>query len=380
MTTLQRLLKYPHSAVFDKDPDADLALRVRHADGARWEVADDVLTVRAGALVRTYDLAAMNVGQLAAALVSDGFEVPYVGDTARSALALVEGAGDQAESNGDHLTVFNSLLWALLSGYAGVVRAAELSVAQALRQMVVLTAEGEFLDLWGALYGVPRWPAESDAHYAPRIIREVGRVRVNGHGIEDAIKDATGYDVRIEEPWTELFILDESTLSGPHRLYDGEHYGYHLIRPSTREIVDWDAVMAVVNRNRAAGVLVADLRSTHGAHVDAEIAGLIHAVRIRDDRAAVPYIDTALLDYGEISDVAILNHAARHIRTVLHYSGSEADPAWYVIHALHSRTFRTYYVDVEYVSQFWPDVFAWEVFTGPWTDSTLIAAKHTRTS
>ena len=32
-TTLQRLLKYPHAAVFDKDPLAELAIRVRHDDG-----------------------------------------------------------------------------------------------------------------------------------------------------------------------------------------------------------------------------------------------------------------------------------------------------------------------------------------------------------
>ena len=31
-TTLQRLLKYPHAAVFDKDPLAELAIRVRHDD------------------------------------------------------------------------------------------------------------------------------------------------------------------------------------------------------------------------------------------------------------------------------------------------------------------------------------------------------------
>lgn len=262
-TTLQRLLASTHSAVFDKDPDAELALRVRHASGSVWSVADEVLTVRAGTNApKTYNLSQYTVGQLATALVADGFDVPMVSPAwvSRSALALVEGGGDQNTSNGDHVSAFTSLLWAVMSGYGGAVRAANVQVGQALRQMIMTQAEGEWLDVWGTLYGVGRKQAELDAAYQIRMAREVFRRRVNARAIELAIRDETGWDVRIDEPWRELFRLDESTLSGGFKFYDGDHVGYHLIRPEALDNVDWDVVLPIIERNKPAGVLVVDQR------------------------------------------------------------------------------------------------------------------------
>jgi len=263
MTTLQRLIASTHSAVFDKAPGAELALRVRHTDGAVWSIADEVLTVRAGAAVPvTFNLALYTVAGLAAALVSAGFQVPAVSSSwaARPALALIEGDGDQAVTNGDHLTAFTSLLWAIMSGYGGEVRAAEYQVGQALRQMVITQAEGEWLDIWGTLYGVDRKQTELDAALQIRLRREVFRRRVNAHAIEIAIMDETGWDVRIEEPWRELFRLDESTLSGGYKFYDGDTVGYHLIRPEALDQVDWSIVLPIIERNKPAGVIVVGQR------------------------------------------------------------------------------------------------------------------------
>lgn len=263
MTTLQRLIASTHSAVFDKAPGAELALRVRHADGAVWSIADEVLTVRAGAAAPVrFALGDYTVAGLAAALVTAGFQVPTVSSAwaARSALALIEGDGDQAASNGDHVNAYTSLLWVVMAGYGGEVRAAAYQVGQALRQMVITQAEGEWLDIWGTLYGVDRKQVEDDAALQIRLRREVFRRRVNARAIEIAIMDETGWDVRIEEPWRELFRLDESTLSGGFKFYDGDTVGYHLIRPEALDQVDWSIVLPIIERNKAAGVIVVGQR------------------------------------------------------------------------------------------------------------------------
>lgn len=260
-TTLQRLLKYPHSAVFEKSPAAELALRVRHDLGAKWSVADGQLSVAVAGTTWEYDLAQHTIGSLADALVADGFDIPFRASRYASygALALVEGEGCQARSNGDHLSVFTSPLWAIMGGYAGEIREAEYQKDQALRQMVIWQSEGEWLDLWGALYSVARLDGESDEDYAARIPKEAFRIRVNGLAIEKAIKDYTGYDVEIREPWKWLFRLDESALSGAHHFPDGRYYSYFTIHPVARDGgVDWHRVLQIIHRNRAAGIDVYD--------------------------------------------------------------------------------------------------------------------------
>ena len=372
MTVLQRLLKHPHSAAFDKEPGAELALQIRHPDGAVWKVADEVLVVAAGAIERTYRLGDYTLAGLAFALAADGFEVPTLSSqwASRSALVLVEGDGDQGVSNGDHLSAFTSILWALLSGYADGVREAEYQVAQALRQMVITQAEGEWLDLWGMLYATPRLPGESDAAYAPRIPREAFRIRVNARAIELAIRDATGSDVRIEEPWNEIFTLDQSLLSGPDRLYSGLTSGYHLIRPVARTSVDWDAVLKVINRNRAAGVLVINAVVTRISWVDGSLGHAVDAILRRLFPTEARYQDRALLDYMDIEDTSVPNHPALHRRTIRRMSGSSvptlswSDVPWlpvswaapsYIVRGKHSRSFRSYGSAVSYRSSYWAD-------------------------
>lgn len=379
-TVLQRLLKYPHSAVFDVDPGESLALRVRHPDGARWSIADEVLTVAAGAVSRTYQLADKTVSQLAAALVADGFEVPQLSSewSERSALVLAEGSGDQGASNGDHISAFTSILWALLSGYSGELRMAAHQIVQALRQMVLHQAEMEWLDLWGTLYGVPRKDGEMDAAYAPRIVREVLRLRVNAHGIEQAILDETGADVRIEEPWKDLFILDHSTLSGPHRLYDGVQYGYHLIRPVAREPADPLLVLPVIHRNRPAGVSVLEMRGVYVSRVFAPEPQIASKITHLVQGEAV-YEDRALLDFMAIEDTSVRNYEPIHLRILVRRDQVIVDPASYSATAKHTSTYRIFRGVASYDSRYWSDE-SWIRVGGDWDDSTIAHAGHVRLS
>lgn len=372
-TVLQRLLKYPHSAVFDLDPAASLALRLRHPAGARWSISDEVLTATAGGQDYVYPLADVTVGQLAAALVADGFTVPTLSTqwAGRSALVLAEGSGDEGQSNGDRVHAFTSILWALLAGYAAELRIAEAQVKQALRQMVLHQSELEWLDLWGTLYGVPRNDGEQDAAYGPRIIREVLRLRVSGHGIEKAIHDETGADVRIEEPWRDLFILDQSALSGHHRIYDGEKYGYHLIRPVALEPVDSRIVMPIVDRNRAAGITVLDMRGLYSVHIDAGVSGESVCSNEHLATGQMRYEDRVLLDFMLVEDVPILNHEARHLRIPMRRSQVVIDPAEYVVSAAHFSTYRIIRSGVEYSSRYWSED-TWLRMGGDWDDTTIV--------
>lgn len=398
-TTLQRLLKYPHNAVFDVEPGASLALRIRHPNGARWAIADEVLTVTVGAVGHVYQLGSFNVGQLAAALVADGFEVPTLSDEwiVRSALVLAEGGGDQGESNGDHVYAFTSILWALMTGYAGEVRAAAHQVVQALRQMVLPQAELEWLDLWGALYGVPRLSGELDEAYAPRIEKEAFRIRVSVGGIEQAIIDATGWDVRIEEPWKEIFTLDQSMLSGPDRFYDGDRYGYHLIRPFTRDNVDWAVVLPIIDRNRAAGVLVIGSEHSNGGYVAAPEANVYAGIHVVAT-GGVLYEDRVFLDYMAIEDVALINHPILHQQERRHadmaenlaagwgtfengtwaWSGAGWSMLPYFAQFEHQRDYRTIYFDVRYAGQSWADTPGNWNQERSWNSDVFLYFGHTR--
>jgi hypothetical protein len=386
-TALQRLLKYPHSAVFDLSPASELAFRLQHPSGASWVIADRVLTATAGALTVTHDLRQYTVGGLAAALVTDGFTVESLSSkfSGMSAVVLVEGSGNQSLSNGDHITGFTSILWVLLSGYANEVLAADEQVRQALLQMVIGTAEGEWLDLWAALYGVPRLPLEPDAALRARIPLEAFRARNNARAIELAIRDATGFDVRIEEPWREIFQLDNSELSGSAKFQDGQRVGHHLIQPVARSTVNWTAVNTVIERNRAAGVISLPPLITHTSLVDGA-AGHVTRLGVLRQRSVAVLLDGGnMLDTNLVlSDGAgiVLNHPAlfsvREVRRVASHvvvpSQGWIGVTWgvetwqslqYIVHAaLHVRDYRTHYALVEYQQSWerpstWSDIEAW---------------------
>lgn len=258
MTMLSRLLNSLHSAVFDKSPDEVLAFRVRHANGVSWSIADELLTARVGDLAFQYPLAQMTVGQLAGQMLRDGFDVEGMSSemAGLSASVLVEGNGDSRKSNGDRIYGFTNLVYSLLGGFSRELRAAKAQIPEALKQMVITSSEGEWLDLWGKLYNYPRVGDVPDPTYSKAIPEEAFRIRVNAFAIEKAIFDITGKVVHIEEPWEEIFRLDYSKLSGGHKFYDGSTVGYHLIRPVADAAIDWTGIFDIIERNKAAGVLV----------------------------------------------------------------------------------------------------------------------------
>jgi len=187
--------------VFDKASRPVLALRVNADSGVlNWSVADGVLQIQYGAIVTadlTVNLADYTVASLATYLAGvAGLTVPFVDDTGTvaglSARVLVDGSGEQAESNGDHLYAYTSVLWAWMEPIAAELRDASAAIDEMVKQMVPQTAAGEWLDQLGAYYSVDRNTGELDVDYALRIVASVGKPTGNNVAIEQAINTVVG--------------------------------------------------------------------------------------------------------------------------------------------------------------------------------------------
>lgn len=393
-TILNRLTDYPHSAVFDKTPEETLLFRLRHPNGVKWTVADEVMTVNAVTVVNTYNLSLLTVGELASRLTADGYEVTeLVASTAKlTALVILEGEGDQGVSNGDRVLGYTSLMWVLMASYAGVLREVSRQVVQALRQMIITQAEGEWLDLWGKLYGIQRRQGEGDTAYQPRIPKEAFRLRESPIAIEEAVKDITGKTIRIEEPWEDVFRLDTSVLSGPDRFPDGERIGYFFIQPTSAKPIDWTDVLPVIERNRAAGIVTLPPFCRIASHTIAGISGKVDFGIISNHLREMKYEDRALLDYSTIEEQAIINHEAFHGQVVSHYShvvltgwpdapwpDSEWSDSGFIVGSARSRSYRQFLFDVHYTDDLWADV-AWAdaIWEGAVPFEPKIRSAHTR--
>lgn len=186
---------------FRRTPSGTPALRVRY-DGAamRWTIADGVFTtvVTGGfGAALSADLSAYSVTGFAGWLDSQvGYQVAWLTDDpdvlGRSALALADGGGDQDASGGGLLGVQNSLLWAVLSAWARELARAAAQVPALIAQVSLATAEGDWQDLHGEYYAVPRLPGESDVTYRTRIIAETLAPRGNNVVIADSVRKVAG--------------------------------------------------------------------------------------------------------------------------------------------------------------------------------------------
>lgn len=243
---------------FDKSPSPTPALKLS-GDNLTWVVSEESLSVKngAGTTIADIPLNGLSITDLSRALPVPGLGVELTGPlTSLSAHVLIPGSGNTSDPGGGVITGHRSVLWAFLSAYAVELERAKSQVSEAVSQASLHSAQGEWLDFWGSYFGLSRLGLASDEDYRDHIVSEAFRTRVNRYAIEQAVLDLTGSDVAITEPWQSIFRLSHSKLSGSHALHDGLVTGYNLIRPVIPSGADWDAVMAVINRNKAAGVMV----------------------------------------------------------------------------------------------------------------------------
>jgi hypothetical protein len=208
------------SRVYDTTPDPILGLRLSYLSGSMsWTIADDTLTtivVGGMGVSLTIDLSQYTLTTLATYLASQpGYVVLYLDDTgyaSLSALALVPGSSDISVSNGDHLLVARNPTWILFAALAAELTLAKIAIDLMPAEMATTTANGEWLDVLGGYYAVPRQLGEADVQYAPRIPAEVILPRQNNVAIAAALEAATGQNAT---------CTDAPVFGNPEPAFDG---------------------------------------------------------------------------------------------------------------------------------------------------------------
>ena len=258
---LERLVDSVYSAL-DKGPNSLLALRVRHRNGFEWSIANRTLiaSTQRGEQLAIISLRELTISELAARLTRLGCEVLYVSDEIghRSAGVLISGSSANQINEPDLLLAYDSLLWSILDAYAIELEAARDAVDEAIKQLTLSKASGDWLDYWGEYFNIPR-AGRNDADYAQYIADETLRARCNPIAISKAVWDTLGVRIEIEEPVRKLARLSTgSRFDSDDHFYDGRLWGPHLIRPVSRgaQNVKWSRVIPIIERNRPAGVVV----------------------------------------------------------------------------------------------------------------------------
>lgn len=367
---------------FNRDPDSAVAFSLRHWSGLSWAVKDEVLTVYSGngALMCSVELTGLVVNVIAT-LEASGLVVTdvHAGMLDLHASILVDGSGSEPSNIPSEIRAHRSVLWAIISGYAQEVKTAADAVPEAIKQATLSTAEGSWLDYWGGMFGVERPAGQTDPLYLSLIVSETLRARSNKYAIEKAILDATAKTVTIDEPWTRMFTLDVSELSGPDKIKDGETVGRNLIRPMSLTPIDWTDVIPVVRRNRAAGVLVLPPQGRVTAGMSVSLVGVVSTAISRSFTSGIPYGDRVRMDYEAIEDALVLNRDALWIRGVVRFSFANGSLSPVVSWA-HSRAYRFYVTGVKFPSKNWGH-FTWSS-AGEETWASImysVSSGHTRT-
>lgn len=321
------------------------------------------------------------VSDVVAALDAAGVVVTdvHAGMLDLHASVLIDGSGASPTNIPSWIEAHRSVLWAIVSGYAQEVGVASEAVPEAIKQATLSTAEGDWLDFWGIFFGVERPAGMLDPAYLSLIVTETLRARSNRYAIEQAVLDATAHSVQIDEPWTRMFTLDVSTLSGGDKIKDGTSVGRNLIRPVSLAPIDWSEVLPVVHRNRAAGVLVLAPQSRVSANLHFSLAGVVSSALVRSVTNAIQYGDRARLDYDPLEDISILNRPAMWNRRNMWFSFANGTLSP-VISWIHARTYRFYFSFSKFPSKTW-GAFTWaSAGEGTWANITYsVSSGHTRT-
>lgn len=198
MKLTAKLLAFLHR-IFEKDPKSILAIQFSYDGEMNWSVADGTLTttVSGGSGVPlSIDLSQYTIGDLAAHInAQPGYSVTQVTTefSARQARMLLDSQGVQGEA----IFGYTSMLWALIDAIASELTAAKQSIEAMPLQMVISTANDDWLEEWGTRFGIPRNEGEPSSTYAARLAAWIFRVKSNNLALEQIIEEQTGYTVEI---------------------------------------------------------------------------------------------------------------------------------------------------------------------------------------
>lgn len=267
-TMLNRLFSHLHRAVFDTTADELIAFKLDGPAGCSWVAANENfdITFADGRTVH-FDLNDFQIWELISALQFAGMTVTSIHPDALyfSGITMLELSGEAGNPN--PVILYKDILHAIFGAYSREMRIASDQVGQALNQMEIPKADDGFLNQWGTQFGIERGDRTDDV-YRKFIPLEAFRVRINTLAIIATVKDLTGYTIDLEEPWREVFRLDNSALSGSNQFYNNSEVAYFLVRPVSFGTVDWAKIFPIIDRNLAAGVkrIKEDFRGQYGVN------------------------------------------------------------------------------------------------------------------
>lgn len=223
----EKLLGFIYSAL-NKSPERFVAFRAQHTSGAfRYEILNYSFSFYVGeTLVMSGHLQDYTVLSLAEAIGRlNGMSIVYRADShvmAISASVLLDGRGNQAESNGDCFYAYDSPLWTYLESVGKELSAADISIDAMLDQMSLQTADDYWLDYWGEHFGIARTDGELDAAYSKRIVIEVLRPRGNNKAIEAALLERFAQKATVVD--VPMYRSQTNTFNGSYFFNGAPHY------------------------------------------------------------------------------------------------------------------------------------------------------------
>lgn len=134
-------------------------------------------------------------------------------------------------------------------------------------EVCLKTATGEWLDLWGHYFNIPRKLGETDPIYSDRIISTVIEPKATVMALKKAAAkwlnlnrgdDWEAEDVRLFEPWTELLVLSHrGELSHIGRLPSPDYWSHCVVDMSLPDETELNAeLIEYLNTIKAAGVKI----------------------------------------------------------------------------------------------------------------------------
>lgn len=152
------------------------------------------------------------------------------------------------------------LLTGIITPIAQEIDDTALQVNNATSMLFLQTVTGSWADYYAKFFGAVRRTLESDYSLAQRAINAVSVRRNNPIALVNNVKDLTGEEIEIFEPWQSLFYLDDSLLDDKI-MYDGDYWSPCVFSPVKRGNSDfsqdeWGVVLNELEQSRPTGVIV----------------------------------------------------------------------------------------------------------------------------
>jgi hypothetical protein len=308
------------NSVFNKDPQVLSAFQILPPSQCKMVIANRTLIITAVgnfapifsiSLDHPYDAAkSISIKDLYTALQSTKLFTVQNINLALSGLgasALVEGEFDLYATTFNNVMAATSVLWGILKPLAYILEQSKNDVDFAIQQLGFVTAQGEFLDYWGTIFNINRYPAEPDYEYSIRLLWETIKPRLNNKALENIVKQGVGYDNHVVDLSSKIMLTDG--FDNPTHLGDNLRF--------TDPLMITDSELS----NTSMGTPDDTVRYTYGERYSLGSFGVYVDVPIAS--AYYSYTTTQLQDLLERHRAAgttpwfIVNQVANEVRTLL---------------------------------------------------------------